>query len=196
MRTEFPFVEMDFLALFQVLEEKFRQFAAFVPVVEDEVDFEVLLETPHVHVGGSHGGHEPVHDDDFAVVESGLVLEYPHARRQQFLDVRAGAPARQWGVRFVGNHDAHVHAAHGRRFQRVDGGFARHEVGGRDIHVFPRQVDEREIGLLDGGPVAVRTGGHGLNHHVAVRLVVGEVFRFVQQHFLAHEIPDEQEDGL
>ena len=48
------------------------------------------------------------------------------------------------------------------------------------IHIF-RHVDKREVCLLDGSPITIRTGSHGLDNHVAVGFFVRQVFRFVQQ---------------
>lgn len=168
------------MAFFQVVEEVGAELATDVTVVEDEVDLEVLLEATDVHVGGTDGGHEPVHDDYFAMVESFAILEYPDAGFQQFFDIGTGAPVGQQGIRFVRYHDTDIDSAHGGGFQRVDGGFPRHEIRRGDENVFFRHVDKREISLLDGSPVAVGSGSHGLNHHVAVRLFVREVFRLVQ----------------
>ena len=76
--AEFPPVEGDFGAFFEVVQEVFSQFAADVAIIKDEVNFEILLEAADVHVGGSHGGYQTIHDDHFAVIESFAILEYPN----------------------------------------------------------------------------------------------------------------------
>lgn len=55
-------MEGDFGAFFEVVQEVFSQFAADVAIIKDEVDLEVLLEAADVHIGGSHGGNETVHE--------------------------------------------------------------------------------------------------------------------------------------
>ena len=69
-------MDADFSAAFQVVQKIRTELAADVAVVDDEVDFEVLFETTDVHVGGTHGRYQPVHDDYFAVVESFKILKY------------------------------------------------------------------------------------------------------------------------
>ena len=88
-------MEADFVASFQVVEEVGPELAADIAVIEDEVDLEVLLEAADVHVGGTDGRHEPVHDDYFAMVESFAILEYPDPSFQQFFDIGTGAPVGQ-----------------------------------------------------------------------------------------------------
>ena len=72
-------VEADLGTFFQVVEKVGAELTADVAIVDDEVDFEVLFKTTNVHVGSSHGGNKAIHDDDFAVIESFTILEYPYA---------------------------------------------------------------------------------------------------------------------
>ena len=69
-------MDTDFGTAFQVVQKIGTELATDVAVVDDEIDFEVLFETTDVHVGGTHGRYQSVHDDHFAVVESFTILEY------------------------------------------------------------------------------------------------------------------------
>ena len=86
------------------------------------------------------------------MVEATVVEQDADARVGYLLDKGAAGPGHKLGVGLARNHQAHIHPREGGRAEGKEDGLGRQEVGGLDIDILPRAMDDADEALLDLRP--------------------------------------------
>ena len=136
-----------------------------------------------------------VDERDLGMIYPGFVFVNLHPETQQLFVVGSAYIHQHRVIGFLGNEEAHIDAAHGRKLQRGEERLFRRKVTGGQPNPLARAVEHEHDRHLDRVIPVVRPVGHGL-HHQALRSFRRRIIMVVEQFLLRREEPVVGENHL